>query len=369
MLKLTDITFHANDEYASTTDLLKAQASSLLYVSHLEKYMLVEVIKHITSADTMIVPHANRHFFVSKNRHGYISSATIAHLKKSKPDIVLVRGLIFPLHVVRLRMILGKRVKIIVRHHADKPFAGIKKYFQSWADRCIDAYLFTSYGNAEEWLEHKIITNPAKLYEMPGTLTIFERKDKELCRQKLRLSKGPIYVWVGRLNANKDPLTVLIAFERHLSVNPDAQLHWFYQTEELLPEMQDFIRGKDKLANALQFHGAVENDELVYWYSAADFFISASFSEGGSGALLEAMACGCIPIVSAIPAAIQVTNNGEYGFHFQPGNADELVNALLMASSAGKDFSSRVESHFHKEFSVKAIAEKLYRICLQLTSQ
>jgi glycosyltransferase involved in cell wall biosynthesis len=370
MLKLTDITFHANHEYANTTDLLKAQFSSLLYVSHLKKWMTVEVIKHVAGTETVIDPHENYQFFVSKNRHGYISPATIAHLKKTKPDIVLVRGLIFPLHILRLKMLLGKQVKIIVRHHADTPSKGIKKYFQMLADRVIDAYLFTSYGNAKYWIGNKIISSTAKLYEMPGTLTGFEKKDKLTSRQKLGLAKGPQYIWVGRLNANKDPLTVLKAFEHFLLISPEAKLHLFYQTEELLPEILKFKHNNSSLTNAIVFHGPIKNEDLVYWYSAADFYISASYSEGGSAALLEAMSCGCIPIVSAIPAAMKVTENGKYGFHFQPGDADELLNALTVSLAAtGTDLPLQIESHFQKEFSVAAVSEKLYRICIQLAGK
>ncbi|HEY6062361.1 MAG TPA: hypothetical protein VIV35_02060, partial [Chitinophagaceae bacterium] len=63
-------------------------------------------------------------------------------VKKLKPAVVLVNGFIFPFQIIQLRLKLGKAVKIIVLHRAEKPFKGLKKYLQKLADRCVDAYLF-----------------------------------------------------------------------------------------------------------------------------------------------------------------------------------------------------------------------------------
>jgi len=68
-----------------------------------------------------------------------------------------------------------------------------------------------------------------------------------------------------------------------------------------LQEVNDTIKQSPVLWKAVSLKGKIDNDELSAWYSAADFYISGSHSEGGSYALLEAMACGCIPIVTSIP--------------------------------------------------------------------
>jgi len=109
---------------------------------------------------------------------------------------------------------------------------------------------------------------------------------------------------------------------------------------------------------------------LPAWYSAADFYISGSHSEGGSYALLEAMACGCIPIVTAIPATLKMTGDGKYGIIFQPGNVEDLANKLNDLSSIDKlALSTSVENYFREELSNTAIADKLFGYCKELLAK
>ena len=41
-----------------------------------------------------------------------------------QPDVVLVQGMLFPLHVILLRIQLGRTAKIIIQNHAEKPGRG-----------------------------------------------------------------------------------------------------------------------------------------------------------------------------------------------------------------------------------------------------
>src|SRR5436190_15943827 len=160
-------------------------------------------------------------------------------VKELKPDVVLVPGFHFPLQVIQLRLRLGKKVKIILEHHADKPFTGIKKILQKIADKYIDAYHFTSLGNAQEWLDAGIISNKKKCYEIPANSSYFSRMDKEQSKLELGMSNTTNFLWVGRLQKNKDPITVLKGFEKFLSIDPSDKLYMIYQTTELLLEIEE----------------------------------------------------------------------------------------------------------------------------------
>jgi hypothetical protein len=46
-------------------------------------------------------------------------------VRNLKPDVVIVSSFMFPFQVIQLRLSLGKKVKIILQHHAEKPFSGI----------------------------------------------------------------------------------------------------------------------------------------------------------------------------------------------------------------------------------------------------
>ncbi len=291
-------------------------------------------------------------------------------IKKLKPDVVVVVGLRSPLQILQLRWTLGQQTVILARHHADRAPKGLRKQLQQLADKCIDGYLFTSRGNAKEWMDARIISNEKKIWEIPAASTDFYRLNKEQCRQRLGIGSGLHYIWVGRLDENKDPVTMLNGFEKWLVKSPGVKLHIIYQEEGLLPAVKIKLAESELLQKAVLLHGYIPYNELPVWYSAADFFISGSHREGGSYALLEAMACGCIPIVTAIAPAIKVTGNGKYAFYFQAGNANELFEKLLESSTINKEeFSNAVEQYFKKELTPAAIADQLLGICATLVTK
>jgi glycosyltransferase involved in cell wall biosynthesis len=105
--------------------------------------------------------------------------------------------------------------------------------------------------------------------------------------------------------------------------------------------------------------GKLNSKIVAKWYSAADFYINASFREGGSIALTEAMSCGCIPIVSKIPASMQAIENGKYGFSFSAGDAKSLLETLEQVLAIDKnEFSNQVLKHFENQLSANAVSGK-----------
>jgi glycosyltransferase involved in cell wall biosynthesis len=366
-LQLIDITFHANTEYADTDALIKAQQSSLNYVPVIKDKMKIGVIKHIGDHQTLLKEHTGFQFFHAKNSFFYIPFRTFRYLKSQQPDIMLVQGLKFPFQIIAMKWFLGKKTKIITKHHADHPPKWPKKLFQKIADHFTDAYLFTSFGNAKEWVDAGSISSYDKVYELPATFTSFSKTDKSVCKQKTGMGEYLHYLWVGRLNANKDPMTVLCGFEKYICHHPNARLHFIYQSAELLPHMKQYMEAHPSLQDTVFLHGYIPYEELPVWYSAADFFISASHREAGSAGLLEAMSCGCIPIVSAIPPAMKVISEGQYGLFFEPGDANELAEQLYTSAAMQREvFSKQVQLHFEKEYSLPAVAEKIYQLCCKL---
>jgi glycosyltransferase involved in cell wall biosynthesis len=82
------------------------------------------------------------------------------------------------------------------------------------------------------------------------------------------------------------------------------------------------------------FTGAVSNDQLPELYRKARIFILPSIvgSDGDQEGLglvtVEAMGCGCAVIASALPAVLDVVDNGVNGLLFTPGSADSLANEI-----------------------------------------
>lgn len=97
-------------------------------------------------------------------------------------------------------------------------------------------------------------------------------------------------------------------------------------------------------------------DKLAGLYAAADYVAIPSLFEGMPNVLLEAMACGVVPIVSDAGAMREVVTDGETGFLFASeeraaaGAATERAVSLDRAE-LGK-MSQRVKSFVATEFSI-----------------
>jgi len=282
-------------------------------------------------------------------------------IKKQHPDVVLVHGFIFPLQIIQLRWTLGKEVKIIVQNHAEKPSSGITKLLQRLADRYISAYLFTSAEMGMEWVEKGIIGSKEKIVEVMEVSSTFSALEE---RNENKNAPGtPVYLWVGRLNANKDPETVVRAFIRFLSFQPLAQLYMIYQSEDLLQQIREEINSSDKAREAIKLIGQMPNWQLQEWYCKADFFISGSHYESGGVAVCEAMSCGCIPLLTDISSFRKMTGPGKCGLLYEAGDDKALLNILLQTQKMDLHREkARVLQQFREELSFEAIAGKINQV-------
>lgn len=79
------------------------------------------------------------------------------------------------------------------------------------------------------------------------------------------------------------------------------------------------------------YPGYVPNKELPRFYNMADLYISPSHVDGSSVSLMEALACGLPCLVSDIPANKEWVHEGENGWLFHDGAADELAAKIIKA--------------------------------------
>lgn len=370
MIKLVDLNYHSHPKISNPAEVLEIQKASIGFVELIKERLSIHLIKHMDFEGERNINGVCYSFFKSKNKFWHIPFKTHHFIKKQKPDIVLIQGLVFPLQLIALRFQLGKRTKIIVQHHGEKAFTGIKKMFQKIADRYVSFYLFTSVENAEEFIKNKIISGKNKCIEILEASTFYMQSNKLECRQELCLINRPIFLWVGRLNLNKDPFTVLNAFEKYVYLYPEARLYMIYQTEDLLKEIRKRLDESSLLKNSVILKGKVDHSELENWFNAADFYISASHKEESGYALIEAMACGSVPIVTSIPSFKKITANGKFGFLFEPGNPESLLKVLLNLKNIDKEeMSVSVANHFKQSLSFKSIADDLFEICEKLMTK
>lgn len=328
-------------------------------LEELAKYHEVESVEQVNYSGQLVRNKVTYHFLNFGDKKNFFPFKLHKHIKKLSPDVMLVNGIIFPLQIIQLRVALGNDVKIIIIHRSEKPFRGIKKYLQQLADRSADAYLFSSAGFGKHWVGNGIIKDKNKIYEVMHGSSSFQPLEKDVTRPLLAVDGSPIFLWVGRLNSNKDPLTVIKAFKQYLKFHPSARLYMIYQSEELINETKKTV---DDTVGIILI-GKIEHKNLEYWYSSADFIISGSHYEGGGIAISEAMSCGCIPIITDIISFRQMTGRGKCGLLYEPGNAEDLLSALLKTNEMDVALErEKVIKQFKEELSFQAIAKKLTTI-------
>ncbi len=287
-------------------------------------------------------------------------------IRKLRPNVVFVNGLIFPLQIIQLRLVLGRRVKIIVIHRSEKPSFSLRRFMQFQADRCINAYLFSSKEIGSQWVQKGIIKNEKKIAEIMHASSSFHFFPREKALEKTKIIGNPIFLWVGRLDSNKDPLTVIKAFRQFVKHQPSAKMYMIYHNAPLKFEIEEYCIYEGLQDNIIMV-GEIVHSDMGDWYNSADFIISGSHYEGGGVAVCEAMSCGCIPIITNIQSFRALTAYGKCGFLFTPGSVEELLSVLLKTGDLNIHLErAKVLQQFKMELSFEAIANKINRLVTSL---
>ena len=125
------------------------------------------------------------------------------------------------------------------------------------------------------------------------------------------------------------------------------------------------------LDSCVTFHGHVDHPRLVALLGAAHVFVSSAVSDGNNVSLNEAMACGCFPLATAIPANTQWIQDGRNGGLFPPGGALQLAEWIERAASdlelrGAAAIANRriVEQHADWRVAVRRMGELYERLAL-----
>jgi glycosyltransferase involved in cell wall biosynthesis len=284
------------------------------------------------------------------------------------PTAVDVKGLVFPMLVRQLRWSVGRAVAILVRDHGG--FGPHSPSFHTWRGRTFyrfglrpaDGFLFTARDQAAPWLSAGIIHNSNAVHAVPEASTDLDSWPRKSNREE-RLPGSPSLLWVGRLDANKDPLTVLDGFARATAALPEAALTMVFGDDQLLTDVNSRIAQCPALASRVHLQGRIDRSELPDLYATADVFVLGSHHEVACFSLIEALSFGVTPVVTDIPPFRALTDGGRLGALFSPGNAEELARALERL--AGVDFTAQrhmVIAHFRRELSWSAVGRRALEI-------
>lgn len=125
-------------------------------------------------------------------------------------------------------------------------------------------------------------------------------KDKNKIRASISLdTDSPIAIWVGRNPLRKGLGTAVKAVECAAAFK--------------LIVAGSNILGSDLTERILPF-GKVDNEKLIGLYQASDVFLFPSLYEGFSIAVLEAMACGLVPVIYSSNSSSEILEDSTDSF-------------------------------------------------------
>lgn len=291
-------------------------------------------------------------------------------MASGEPTAVHFNGLLFPVQLRTLRAMLPKQSTVVVQHHAEKPWEGVRGRIQKLGLEAADGFFFTATEQASPWIERGLILPRQRIYEVMEGSTGFRRQDRNLARAQTGITGEPVVLWVGRLIALKDPLAVLRGFEPVVRDMPRARLYMVYGSADLLPAVRDCIAGSALLARSVTLLGFRPHPEQEPIYNSADYFVLGSHYEGSGYSLAEALACGVVPVVTDIPSFRAMTDGGKIGACWVPGDAAAFTTAFLQVSREPLPIlSDHAVRFFEEHLSYRAIARKAIRAYGELAAK
>lgn len=133
------------------------------------------------------------------------------------------------------------------------------------------------------------------------------------------LEKEP---WLFFANRGIEPIyrpdRVMQVFSAIAAANPNARLV-VANDGTLRQPMQQWTEAQPGLKGRVQFVGRLEAKEQAQWYTRANWYLSLPASDSVSVSVLEAMAHGCIPILSDLPANHELISEDSIGMILPDG--------------------------------------------------
>ena len=201
---------------------------------------------------------------------------------------------------------------------------------------------------------------------IPNTLSLadFRIMDKELSRKELSL-----------------PDKYIILFGAARIDDPIKGVEYLIQAIRLLIEKKEFpqeklhlalfgrIKYPEKLFSTLPvsytYFGRIgDTDKLSQLYSAADVIVSASFYETFGQTLIEAQACGCVPVSFGNSGQADIIRHKENGFLADYLSADSLAEGIRWGITEARATLS--EENMRNEVSEKYSGEVVAKQYLDL---
>ncbi|MFN7144684.1 MAG: glycosyltransferase family 4 protein, partial [Myxococcota bacterium] len=288
-------------------------------------------------------------------------------VEAARPDVIHSFDLAFYPSLALLGHLARRLgVPLVAHFHGGAParrpgYRAVARHALARTDRA----LFTTRARGREWVRAGLLDD-ARIAEVVETSTFFRARDRDAARARTGLHGDPLYVCAGRLAPVKDPLTTLDGFARIARVRPGARLVLTWNDAPLLAEVRRRVAGDPVLASRVDLRGPVPHAAMEDLLASADHLLQSSVREVCGVVVLEALACGVVPVLTDIPPFRRLTDDGRVGRLFPVGDPVALAAQALALAEAPPDERRAMRrdaaAHFDRALAFPALGAELERI-------
>ena len=288
-------------------------------------------------------------------------------IRRAKPDVIHINTAFEPRSIVRdlvLAKSAGKRPTVLHVHGGrfvmQDPPNGILASMADKLLRSVSRVVVLSEAERESLLSRSPGINVSVLPNAIATAA-FSGGD--------RSKEVKTIIYIGRLHEDKG-LSEMAETCRILA----AQGFKFkFSCFGAGRDQERFTRAMtDVLGDRFHFGGVVSGKAKIEALCSADIFLMPSRYEGLSMAMLEAMAAGCVPIVSNRGAIPSVIEDGRNGFMIDPGDITQVVGRIKYLLSEGEtgweEYRRNARETVRERFDIDRYVEKLNAIYREVTT-
>jgi len=321
----------------------------------------VSVVQACQQSQSLTRQGVSYHFVAPERGSASIvrSGAFAAVLRDLKADVFHIHGLGFGADMLALAK-LAPDTPIFVQDHAGHVPRPWRRHAFRRGLSVAAGISFCTLEQAQPFVRAGLFRQQTALCEIPECSSRFTPGDRHAARAATGVHGDPAVLWVGHLNSNKDPLTVLAGVAAAVQRLPGLQLWCCFGSAPLLSDVQARIDVDPLLRGRVHLLGKASHGNVEQLMRAADLFVLGSRKEGSGCALIEALACGLPPVVTDIPSFRALTGGGKVGALWPCGDAEQMCKALLSVAAHPREaMGQAVRAHFDAEVSFHAVGRKM----------
>ena len=196
-------------------------------------------------------------------------------------------------------------------------------------------------------------------------LSLFRPLDRREARERLGLDGGVVLLYVGRLEPLKG-LELLLHTAAQLETGQEVRVlvvgGAVSPDREVAPIKR--LATDLKVGEAFDFVGRVDQDQLPWYYSAADVCVVPSYYESFGLAALESMACGTPVVATRVGGLSTIVQHGRTGYLKSWRCPEAFANSLeMIISSEGLQHSMGLAARRRAEgMGWDGVAAKLAKV-------